>query len=146
PLAGRPEGAARPLDVYFGSAVFVEGNKISFFEEQQWLILKLALESADATRLRACPACGKFYYAIPKNTGACRQHLGLERVRRTRAKKHKYNKSRAFRRRTGLEAVRGRERSELLALQALLSRFNEAADPALIAKGREVLQRLITDE
>jgi hypothetical protein len=38
----------------------------------------------DLTRIRRCPVCGCWFYALRRNTKACRPHLALARVRRSR--------------------------------------------------------------
>lgn len=63
---------------------------------------KQALQGAEIRRIRRCPVCEKFFYAERKNTGACKEHLALARVRRSRnpALRKKYERNRSINRLT----------------------------------------------
>jgi hypothetical protein len=56
--------------------------------------LREAIDGVELTRLRRCPVCCKFYYAIRSNKGACDEHLGVARVWRLRKKIPEYNENR----------------------------------------------------
>lgn len=76
--------------------------------------------AGDLRRLRACPACNKFFVAWRRDQKACvRACANLIRVRRFREKGSEYAAGRKFRKRTGLPAVR-RGRSAVLKLQEAL--------------------------
>jgi hypothetical protein len=45
---------------------------------------KTALEGIEIARIKRCPTCEKYFYAVRANKGACDEHLARERVRRGR--------------------------------------------------------------
>jgi len=58
-----------------------------------------ALDGAEVERIKRCPVCGKFFWAKPRNKGACSPKcLGLNRVRRWREKQRHYEKTRRINR------------------------------------------------
>jgi len=85
-----------------------------------------ALAECGAQRIKRCPIpkCAKFFWAKPKNKGACDQHLGLARVWRKRGKIPQYNESRRFRREKKLRGVRGNnyKQKQLLGLNRALTK------------------------
>lgn len=66
-----------------------------------------ALEGHDLGRLRSCPVCSHFFVALRSDQEACTPRCAnYRRVSRFRQKQDEYRSNRAFRKRTGLSAVR----------------------------------------
>jgi hypothetical protein len=61
-----------------------EDGLISFDPDPFWLHFQKALHKADPMRVRRCPHCGNFYFAVRSNTGACNEHLARVRMQRSR--------------------------------------------------------------
>jgi len=59
-------------------------GRVSFEPELNLGEFMKTLAGTEILRVRRCPACGKFYYAVRANKGACDEHLARERVRRGR--------------------------------------------------------------
>ena len=49
-----------------------------------------AFTGVDLARLRRCPVCTGFYYALRANKGACDKHVGLARIWKIRQKTPEY--------------------------------------------------------
>jgi hypothetical protein len=93
------------------------------------------LGGCDLRRLRACPACKRFFVAWRFDQKACRPRCAnLIRVHRFRQKKDEYAANRKFRQRTGLQAVRSR-RNQLIRLHRDL-RSNQDLDENPLVFGR----------
>jgi predicted nucleic acid-binding Zn ribbon protein len=59
-----------------------------------------ALENAEIERIKHCPICGAFFWAKPKNKGACSPKcLNLNRVRNWREKQSRYEANRRINKR-----------------------------------------------
>jgi hypothetical protein len=52
--------------------------------------LRRALTGVELARLRRCPVCTGFYYALRANKGACDKHVGLARIWKIRQKSPEY--------------------------------------------------------
>ncbi len=61
--------------------IVIDPEPLSFAET-----FRKAIEGLEVARIRRCPVadCGKFFYAVRFNTGACNQHLARARVQRGR--------------------------------------------------------------
>lgn len=80
------------------------------------------IDGCDLAVLRRCPVCETPFLIKRKDQKACSPRCAnTERVRRARSKQPEYESNRRFRKRGGLKAVRGRERSELRALHNALT-------------------------
>jgi len=85
-----------------------------------------ALEAIETSRLRRCVVCNRFFYAIRRDARCCsrrcshtrRQHISTGNWKR-------YGHGRAFRIRTGLAAVKGKERRRLMELNEALRESEE---------------------
>jgi len=85
-----------------------------------------ALEAIETSRLRRCAVCNQFFYAIRRDARCCsrkcshtrRQHLSSGNWER-------YRRARAFRNRTGLVAVKGKERRRVMELSEALRNKKE---------------------
>jgi hypothetical protein len=59
-------------------------GRVSFQPDATLTDFKTALEDTEISRVRRCPICGKFYYGVRNNKGACDEHLARARVERGR--------------------------------------------------------------
>jgi len=59
-------------------------GRVSFEPDLMLQRFKKALEGTEILRVCRCPICGRFYYAVRKNKGACDEHLARARVKRGR--------------------------------------------------------------
>jgi hypothetical protein len=111
------------------SAQTISMNKLGFAYVQEnpvWNFFKHAISGLELERLRRCPVCRRVYYAWRNNKGACDAHLGLARTWRKRDKTREYNQSRRFRRKANLNALRPKEKRELLSLSNSLRSKGDA--------------------
>ncbi len=91
-------------------------GRVSFQPEPNLSRFKSALEGVEISRVRRCPLCGKFYYAVRDNKGACDAHLDRARVERGRNPelRAKYEEARRFRKRLGVKKAIGRREARSL--------------------------------
>lgn len=77
-------------------------GRVTFTDDPIPSEFKHALEGSEIRRVRRCPVCAAFFYAARKNTGACKEHLALARVRRSRDPRlrEKYQRTRRINRLT----------------------------------------------
>jgi len=85
--------------VPFNMTYFIEDNdngRVRFAPDPLLAEFKKALEGTEISRMRRCPICGNFYYAVRDNKGACDKHLARARVERGRDPelRKKYEKNR----------------------------------------------------
>jgi hypothetical protein len=59
-------------------------GRVNFEPDLMLQRFKEALEGTEILRVCRCPICGRFYYAVRKNKGACDEHLARARVKRGR--------------------------------------------------------------
>ena len=79
------------------------------------------LNGCDLSPLKRCPVCSRPFLFRRKDQKACSPRCSnIERVRRSRKSAPTYATNRKFRKRTGLQAVRGRPRLNALALYKAL--------------------------
>lgn len=95
---------------------FTPAGRIHISADKALRLFSASFDGVDVDRIRRCPECGKFYYAARITKRACDLHLTLMRVRRARGRRGKYEETRRFRKRTGLKAVKGKERERLTKL------------------------------
>jgi hypothetical protein len=90
-----------PLPIVSMFATWNEGEEpatISFVPDVLFDGLRDALVGQDPQRLKRCPVCGAFFWAWRKDKGACSPRcLGLNRLRRHRAKSADYEYRRKLR-------------------------------------------------
>jgi hypothetical protein len=80
-----------------------------------------ALQPIEVSRLRRCSVCNQFFYAIREDAPCCsRKCSHTRRQHRFTGNWERYKRARAFRIRTGLTAVKGKERRHLMELNELL--------------------------
>ena len=61
------------------------GHGLISFHPDPWPNnFKTALDGIEIARIKRCPACDKFFYAVRANKGACDEHLARVRVQRGR--------------------------------------------------------------
>ncbi len=65
-----------------------------------WTIFRAAIEGLEVERLKRCPIrdCRKVFYAMRRNTGACREHLARARVYLARERREQYEQTRRINR------------------------------------------------
>lgn len=72
------------LPVLFEVGDYADTGHLSFLLDPITDALKNAFERVEIARIRRCPMCGKFFYAVRANKGACDEHLAYARVQRGR--------------------------------------------------------------
>jgi hypothetical protein len=68
---------------------FKETGRLTLKTDPTWLAFAQALEDVEPQRIRRCPECGAFFYAIRNNTQGCEKHRALLNVKRFLAGKTK---------------------------------------------------------
>jgi len=80
-----------------------------------------ALKEIETSRLRRCAVCDQFFYAIREDAKCCsRKCSQRRRQHRYAGNWERYRRARKFRTRTGLAAVKGKERRRLMELSEAL--------------------------
>jgi hypothetical protein len=79
------------------------------------------LDGCDLSKLKRCPVCSRPFMTKRKDQKGCSPRCAnVERVRRSRKNAEEYEDNRKFRRRTGLQAIRGRPRIDPVVLHEAL--------------------------
>jgi hypothetical protein len=88
-------GALTPVDIaHLGGPlteqIHIKNGCLKFNSPLLLHGFRRAFTDVKLERLRRCPVCTGFYYALRANKGACDEHLGLERVLKNRQKTPEY--------------------------------------------------------
>jgi hypothetical protein len=74
-------------------------GKIDMKLSTPWSALREILSGVQATRIRSCPICAKYFYSLRKDKKACSSKcVGVHRVRRWRDKQAEYERTRRINR------------------------------------------------
>jgi hypothetical protein len=96
----------------------------------QWLAGRSLEAFFEMGRLRVCPVCNEIFSAFRRDAACCsRKCSHIRRQHRFTGNWDRYKRARAFRIRTGLSAVKGKERRRLVELNKVL-RATEPEDDA----------------
>ena len=79
-----------PLDGPLTEKIHLPNGFLEFRSSMLLEKLRRAFTGVELARLKRCPVCTGFYYALRANKGACDKHVGLARIWKIRQKTPEY--------------------------------------------------------